>query len=176
MNLFEKTLESEVKYNGRILSVRKDRVLLPDGKEATREIVQHNGGVGVVAVTEDRKIILVKQFRKPTEEVLIEIPAGKLEINEDPEACAIRELEEETGKIPKSIKLLTKFYPSPGYSSEILYIYFSDKLENGRINLDEGEHVETFEVTFEEAINMIKSGEIKDAKTIIGILLAKDHI
>jgi len=176
MNFYEKTIESEVKYKGRILSVRKDKVLLPDGKEATREIIQHNGGVGVVAITDEGKILLIKQFRKPTEEVLIEIPAGKLEINEDPEACATRELEEETGKIPKSIKLLTKFYPSPGYSSEILYIYFSDQLENGKVNLDEGEHVETFEVTLEEALNMIKSGEIKDAKTIIGILLAKDYI
>ncbi|SEF82699.1 ADP-ribose pyrophosphatase [Caloramator fervidus] len=176
MNLYEKTISSEQKYNGKIIKVRQDFVLLPNGKQTTREVVEHNGGVGIVAVTNEKNIILIRQFRKPAEEVLIEIPAGKLEKGEEPEKCAARELEEETGKVPKSLKLLTKFYPSPGYSSEVLYIYYSDDLQDGKVNLDEGENVEVFEVSIDKALEMIKEGEIKDAKTIIGILLAKNYI
>ncbi|KRQ86816.1 ADP-ribose pyrophosphatase [Caloramator mitchellensis] len=176
MQFFEKTIEKEYIYNGRILNLRRDKVLLPDDKIGNREIIEHNGGVGIVAITKDKKVILIRQFRKPTEEVLIEIPAGKLEKGEKPLDCAIRELEEETGKIPKSLRLLTRFYPSPGYSSEILYIYFCDEYEEGKVNLDEGEHLEAFEISIDEAINLINSGQIKDAKTIIGILMVKELI
>lgn len=174
MNFSEDTIKSEYIFKGRVITLRKDEVRLFNGSTSTREIIEHNGGVGVVAVNEKNEITLVKQYRKPYEEVIIEIPAGKLEKGEEPIDCAIRELEEETGNIAQEVQLLNIIYPSPGYSSEKLYIYFCKKMESGTVHLDEDENVETFEIPFEEAVEMIKNGQIKDAKTVVGILMVKD--
>lgn len=176
MNFEEKTIAREYKYQGRIFSIRTDKVLLPNGKESTRDILEHNGGVGIVALDGDGKLILIKQFRKPYDEVIVEIPAGKIEKGEDPLECGIRELEEETGYKPLGMEKLTVMYPSPGYSNEKIYIYFSGKTALGHTNFDPDENIETLHVSFEEAIDMIQDGTIKDAKTAIGILLAEKHV
>ena len=172
----EKTLSSEKIYNGKIINVRVDTVELPEHKYQKREIVEHNGGVTVAAYTENKKILIVKQFRKPAEDVLWELPAGKLEFGEDPKSCAIRELKEETGYQAANVKHLSSFYTSPGFCTEIIHLFMATDLTKGELQLDEDEYVECFEFTFEEAISMIKSGQIKDSKSITGILLLKEMI
>jgi ADP-ribose pyrophosphatase len=171
----EKTLEREYVYKGKVVNLRCDNVLLHNGNTSIREVVEHNGGVAIVAM-KDNKIILVKQFRKPYEEVLLEIPAGKLEKNEEPYECAIRELEEETGFIPQDLKLLNIVYTSPGFANEKIHIYYCCKLIEGRVNPDEDENIEVEYYSVDEAEGMIASGQIRDAKTIIGILMAKKYI
>lgn len=172
----EKTLSSEKIYNGKIINVRVDTVELPEHKYQKREIVEHSGGVTIAAYTENKKILLVKQFRKPAEEVLWELPAGKLEFGEDPKTCAIRELKEETGYEALNVKHLNSFYTSPGFCTEIIHLFMATEMTKGEVNLDDGEYVEFFEIDMQEAINMIKTGQIKDSKTITGILLLKELI
>ena len=116
----EKTVSSEKVFEGRIIDVRVETVEFPDGKTAYRELVDHPGGVGVIALTDEGKIIMVKQYRKPIEKDIWEIPAGKLDKGEDPKACGIRELEEETGYTAKEIISLGYFYPSPGFANEVM--------------------------------------------------------
>lgn len=176
MNFEERTIESEYLYRGKVITLRKDKIEQHDGKQYIREIVEHNGGVGIVAITPERKLILVSQFRKPFNEVLMEIPAGKLEINEEPYSCGVRELEEETGYKPIKLELMTTIYPSPGFLSEKLYIYFCNNMVKGEINFDEGENLVSHYIDYEEALLKVYSGEIKDAKTVVGILMAKKYI
>ncbi len=170
--LFEKLVSSEKLYEGKVLSMRKDIVSLPNGKEAFREIVEHNGAVGVVAITDNDEIVLVKQFRAGIKEVTLELPAGKLEIGEDPLECGKRELQEETGYIAKSFEKLTQIATSPAILEEIIYIYLAQDLTIGSTNPDEDEFVETIVCSFDEAKEKIVNNEIIDAKTITGILLA----
>ncbi len=170
MTFEEKTMKCERIYEGRIINVRVDTVELPNKKYSKREIVEHPGAVGIIAITEDNKIMFVKQFRKPVEEVLLEIPAGKLEPMERPDKCAIRELEEETGFTTDRVEKILEFYTTPGFSNEILHIYLAENLKEGNINPDEDENIETIQLSIEDALNKIKTGEIKDAKTIIGVL------
>jgi ADP-ribose pyrophosphatase len=173
MSFIEKTVESEYLYRGKIINLRKDKIEQPDGKQFLREIVEHNGGVGIVAFDLEGNVILVTQYRKPFEEVLIEIPAGKLEKDEVPIECAAREMEEETGFKPIKLDLMTVVYPSPGFLTEKLYIYFCNQMQQGILNFDEGEHLTSQHIPYDKAIEMIHSGEIKDGKTIIGLLMAK---
>jgi len=170
MTFEEKTMKCERIYEGRIINVRVDTVELPNKKYSKREIVEHPGAVGIIPVTKDKKIILVKQFRKAVEEVLLEIPAGKIESQEDPYKCALRELEEETGFTADSVKKLSEFYTTPGFSNEVIHIYLAENLEVGSANLDEDENIEIVKLSVEEVLDKIQIGEIKDAKTIIGIL------
>ncbi len=170
MTMEEKTMKCERVYEGRIINVRVDTVELPDKKYSKREIVEHPGAVGIVPITSNKEIVLVKQFRKPVEGVLLEIPAGKIESEEEPAICAVRELEEETGFKTDNIQQLLKFYTTPGFSNEIIYIYIAEDLKEGTINPDEDENIETIKIPIEEALEKIKSGEIEDAKTIVGIL------
>lgn len=170
MTMEEKTMKCERVYEGRIINVRVDTVELPDKKYSKREIVEHPGAVGIVPITSNKEIVLVKQFRKPVEDVLLEIPAGKIESEEEPAICAVRELEEETGFKTDNIQQLLKFYTTPGFSNEIIYIYIAEDLKEGTINPDEDENIETIKIPIEEALEKIKSGEIEDAKTIVGIL------
>lgn len=176
MNFDEKTIESEYIYRGKIINLRKDKIEQFDGSHHYREIVEHNGGVGIVAIDKENRIILVSQFRKPFDEVLVEIPAGKLEKGEDPYDCAVRELEEETGFIPLKLELMTVMYTSPGFSNEKLYIYFCNSMAKGEINFDEGENIISQHMNYDEALQKVCSGEIKDAKTAVGILMAKNYI
>lgn len=176
MNFEEKTIDTEYIFKGKVINLRVDKVKIFNGNTPTREIIEHNGGVAIVAMDKDKKILLVKQFRKPFEDVLIEIPAGKLEKDELPENCASRELEEETGYKPTHIKFLFDIYPSPGFSNEKLYIYFTDNIVEGTLNPDEDENIEIMKVTYDEAVEMIYNGTIKDAKSIAGILGVRKYI
>lgn len=170
MRYFEKTLNSRRIFEGRVLNLRLDEVLLPNNNISTREVIEHNGGVAVVAIDSDDNIIMVKQFRKPYEKELLEIPAGKLSKNENPLDCGIRELEEETGYCAKEFISLGELYPSPGYCNEVLYLYFAKDLYEGKLNLDEDEFLHSEKIPFNNALEMIEKGEIKDAKTIVAIM------
>lgn len=166
----EKTLQSNYLYRGRIVNLRIDRVELPNGKESEREVIEHAGAVGIVPVTSDNKIILVKQFRKALDQEIIEIPAGKLDPGENPADCAHRELQEEIGFKPGKLDFMFSCYTSPGFSNEIVYIYVARDLQESKIKCDDDEFITTLEVSLQEALHMIKNGVIKDSKTISGIL------
>ena len=171
--LTEDTIGSQTIYSGKILRLRRDTVKIRDGKVAIREIVEHHGAVGIVAFTDEGKIILVKQFRKAANKELVEIPAGTLERGEEPIQCASRELEEETGYIASEIKPVLSFYLAPGYSTEIMHIFRANDLRKTRQRLEEDEAVELIEVELDEAISMVRRNEIEDAKTISSLLAAK---
>ncbi|MGI6648395.1 MAG: NUDIX domain-containing protein [Bacillota bacterium] len=170
MNLAEKTLSSEYVYQGRMINLRVDQVELPDGKSAQREIVEHPGAVAVVALTNNRELVMVRQYRKPIDKVILEIPAGKLNHNEDPEICAQRELLEETGYQAGQLSLIARYYTTPGFSDEVMYLYLARKLIELEQSPDEDEFIEMTRVPLATAQQMVLTGEIQDAKTIIGIL------
>lgn len=178
MDMIEKTLSSEYIYKGKILNLRRDKVEIPgaNGKTSTREVVEHKGAVAIVAIDSMGRVILEKQFRKAAEEILIEIPAGKLEGEEEPESCALRELEEETGFIPGNIRHLTTIYSSPGFTNEKIHIYMATDLTKGSVHPDEDERIDLIYVSLNEAIDMINNGDIRDAKTVVGILTAKQFL
>ena len=169
MKFKEKTLKKEYIYNGKILAVRKDQVLLPNGNSAIREVVEHSGGSAIYC-EKDGKILLVKQFRYPYKEELYEIPAGKLNEGETPEQTAIRELEEEGGIKAKSVEKLFDIYPTPAYTNEIIRIFKAKDFVEAQIKLDEDEFLTGEWIDKNVAKNMVNNGEIKDAKTIIAIL------
>ncbi|HZH93201.1 MAG TPA: NUDIX hydrolase [Tissierellaceae bacterium] len=169
MTYEEKTMKCDRIYEGKILNLRIDTVELPDKKYSKREIVEHPGGVAIVALTKDNRILLVRQYRKATDKVLLELPAGKLEVNEEPKETAIRELKEETGYTAEKLEYLLECYTSPGFSSEKIYLFFGDNLEQGDQELESGEFIDVESYTVEEVKKLVDRGEIMDAKTIIGI-------
>ena len=169
----EKTLKSEMVYRGKVLNLRRDEVMTVSGKPSIREIVEHGGGVALVAVTDKGKVIMERQFRKPLERVVLEIPAGKLEDGEDPLSAAGRELAEETGYRAEKIEYLTKYYPSVGYCQEALYMYLCTGLTKGQTDLDEDEAIDIYEYSFEELYDMIDRGELEDGKTMAVLLAAQ---
>lgn len=165
-----KVLKSEIKYHGKVFDHQVDEIQYDSGNVGIREIAVHPGGAVVIPVKDDGKIILVKQFRYPLQKTLIELPAGKLDKNEDPLKCAVRELEEETGYKAKSFVKLGAIYTAPGYCTEILHIYKAVGLIPGNHNREEGEQgMEILEFSLDEIKQKILSGEINDAKTIAGI-------
>ncbi|MBM7646221.1 ADP-ribose pyrophosphatase [Scopulibacillus daqui] len=167
--LNEKTIHSKTIYEGKIIKVRVDDVTLPNGGTSKREIVDHPGAVAVIALNSEGKLLLVKQFRKPLEKVIYEIPAGKLEPGEDPKQTALRELEEETGYKCKEMSHVVSFYTSPGFANELVHIYFTDSLIEGQKHLDEDEFLENIEVDLEAAVDMIRDQRIFDAKTVYAV-------
>jgi len=170
-NIFqEKTLSSTNIYRGKVINVCQYKVKLPDGRKTIREIVEHPGAVVILALTDDKKIVMIKQFRKPAEEVLWELPAGTIEPGEDLENCARRELEEETGYYPRKIKKIITFFSSPGFCNEKLTLFLAKDLEKRIKNEDADEFIKVQLITLEETLDMVKNNIIKDAKTIIGIL------
>jgi len=169
MNLFEKTLHKESIYKGAIIDLEVHDIELPDGQTSKRELVYHNGAVAVCAINPDNQVILVRQYRKPAEKALLEIPAGKLEINEERESAAKRELEEETGYIAENLELITEMYGSPGFSNEKISIYLAKDLKIGEMNLDDDEFIEIETYNIEEITVMLQNKEIEDAKTIIAL-------
>ncbi|MBI5972541.1 ADP-ribose diphosphatase [Staphylococcus caledonicus] len=178
MEFNEKTFDRTVIYNGKIIDLEIHDVELPDGNTSKRELVYHNGAVAVCAITPENEVLLVKQYRKPVEKPLLELPAGKLEEDEEREEAAKRELEEETGYIAKDLELITNMYGSPGFSNEKLTIYFADQLSEGTLNLDDDEFVELHKVPVKDIKALLDSNEIEDAKTIIGlqhVLLNYNH-
>lgn len=169
--LEEKTIQSEKIFSGKVISLQVDDVMLPNGNTSKREIVKHPGAVAVIALTEENKIVMVEQFRKPLERTIIEIPAGKLEKGEEPAHSAKRELEEETGYDCKQLEWLISFYTSPGFADEIVHLYVAKGLfkKENALGLDEDEFVNVVELTLSEALQYIKEQKIYDAKTAYAI-------
>jgi ADP-ribose pyrophosphatase len=172
-NLEEKTLTSEKIYKGKIIDLQVDKVSLPDGGTSYREIVKHPGAVAIMAITNEQKLVLVRQYRKALEKTIYEIPAGKLDIDEEPKICAKRELQEETGYSANTWKKLVGFYTSPGFADEFIHLYEASQLTLGETSPDEDEFVERVELTWDECLDKISSGEICDAKTVHAITLWK---
>ena len=168
MDLTEKTISKNYVFKGKIINVRHDDALLPNGAPCKREIVEHSGGACVLYAKEG-KILFVRQYRYAYGEVLWEIPAGKLNAGEDPKEAAGRELEEEAGIRAGKIELLYAVYPSPGYNNEVIYIYEATEGVQVDCHLDEDEFLEVEYVPVEKVKEMLKSGEIKDGKTIIAL-------
>jgi len=169
----EKTLASELIYNGKIIDVYKDEVELSDGKKSIREVVRHNGGVVILALKNDDTILMVNQYRYPIAQISLELPAGKLEKGEDPFKAAQRELEEETGYIAEIWTNLGYIQTSIGFCDEKLYLYLAEKLTYTKPNPDEGEILKISEYKLSEVTEMIKKGHITDAKTICSMFKAK---
>jgi ADP-ribose pyrophosphatase len=167
----EKTLSSEMIYMGKILNLRRDIVTTKGGRESSREIVEHNGGVVIAALTDDNKIPMVRQYRKAAEKAVLEIPAGKLEAGEDPTEAALRELKEETGFSAANIRKISAAYSSIGYSTEILHFYMATELTPGDTDFDEGEAIDVELMDIEILRGMAARGELEDQKTICAILL-----
>ena len=172
MDMTEKMLESREVYRGRILRVREDKVLLPNGKTGTREVVEHPGGVGILALDGD-EVLLVKQFRFAFSRVLTEIPAGKREKGEEPFVTAQRELKEEIGAEAAEWTELGALIASPGCYGETLYLYLACGLTFGETHPDEDEFLEVVRVPFDEAAAMCMDGRLTDAKTVAAILKAR---
>lgn len=170
MKLYEKTRSSDTKFEGRIIKVLLDEVELENGKTAKREVVCHNGGVCVAALTEKDEILLVRQFRYPYKEVLLELPAGKLEKGEDPFEAVKREQMEETGTAGEHYTFLGNLYPSPGYCGEIIRIWACRISEKGEMHLDEDEFLEVERIPLEKAVQMVLDNEVPDAKTQVAVL------
>jgi ADP-ribose pyrophosphatase len=174
--LSEKQVKSERLYKGTLLGLRRDTVQLPNGKKTTREIVEHPGAVAVVAITKDKELILIRQFRKPTEQVLIEIPAGVPKKDEKGEKTAVRELEEETGFCARKVRKIWEGFVSPGYSDELIRFYLAEDMHRVKTQLDEDEFIEVDLVDIDACVDMLKNGKIRDNKTMIGIVIAEKYL
>ena len=172
MSKIEKQLASELVYNGRVFRVTKDEILCPNGQQSIREIVHHRGGVAILFKADD-KFIFEKQYRYALGEEIIEMPAGKLEAGETPLEAAKRELLEETGYRPLEMVHLGDSYPTPGYSSEIIHLYYCPKAVKEERHLDSDENIELIYLSLEEIEQMIQEGKIKDSKTVASIYLYK---
>ena len=170
MDMTEKRLARQTVYEGKILHVHRDTVLLPNGAEAVREVAEHPGGVAVVAIDEDDCVLTVKQYRYVFSQVMEEIPAGKLEQGEGPDAAALRELREETGAAPERFTALGSIIVSPGCYGEVLYLYLAEGLHFGETSPDEDEFLDLVRTPFDTMVGRVLHGEIKDAKTVCGIL------
>jgi len=176
MKNIERTIKSDKIYQGKIINLRIDTVELPEQKYSKREIVEHPGAVAVIPITEDNKVVMVRQYRKSVEEYLLEVPAGKLEIGEEPLDCAGRELLEETGYKSENIEYLFKIYTSPGFSNETISIFVAKDLITDVAQPDEDEYIEIEKYDIDELIKMISEDKIKDAKTISAILYIKNYL
>ncbi len=170
MDMTEKKLSSKTIYDGKILHVRADTVLLPNGNTSVREVADHPGGVAIVAIDDDDNVLTVKQYRYVFSRVMEELPAGKLEPGEDPDEAALRELKEETGASPRRFMPLGELIVSPGCYGEVLHLYLALGLETGEQSPDEDEFLDVSRAPFETMLSRVLSGEIKDAKTVAGIL------
>ena len=169
-------VKRDVIYNGKIINVYNDLIKIEGTDvESRREIVNHNGGVCAVVKTKDNKIKFVRQYRYAFSEFTIEVPAGQIERGENADYTIIRELEEEVGAKVNSIEKIAVIYPSPGFSQEVLHLYYTDDYEECDKHFDFDEDLDSFELTYEEALEKIKKGEIKDAKTICVILMTRDR-
>lgn len=165
MEIFEKTVRKNYVYEGKIINVRRDDAEVMSGRAAVREVVEHNGGVCVAALTDENELIFVRQFRYPYMKVILELPAGKLEKGEDPFEAGKRELEEETGCIAAEYYDLGEFYPTPGYCGEIIHLYAASSLTKTQAHPDEDEFLEVEKIHIDKAVEMIMNNEIPDGKT-----------
>lgn len=176
MKLFEKTIEVENVYSGKILELTREKAELENGSVAYREVVHHSGGVCVVALTDKDEVLMVRQFRYPFKEVLLEVPAGKREKGEDPLQCGIRELKEECGAEAEKIIPLGRLYPTVAYDTEVIYMYLATGLSFGEQSLDDDEFLEVERIPLDEACRMVMEDKIPDSKTQLALLKAQKLI
>lgn len=169
-------IDSQVAFKGKVIDIKLDTISLPDGNTTKREVVLRGDATAVVPIDKDGNVVLVEQYRHPALSMVLEIPAGMLEEGEDPKECAIRELEEETSLIAKSITHMTTMYPAIGICTEKIHIYLAKDLEQGNFNFDDDEFIEVKKIPLEEAINLIYTGQIIDSKTIVGLLACKKYL
>lgn len=173
MELTEKTLESREIFRGRIVTLKVDKIELPDGHQSGREVVEHPGGVAVLPLDDQDMVTLVRQYRYPFGKVVTELPAGKLDGPEDHRDAALRELSEEVGLEPEELIYMGCLYASPGFCTEVLHMYLARGLKQGACHPDEGEFLERIQVPFDELVEQIMNNEISDAKTVAAVLKAK---
>ncbi len=171
----EKTLSSQLVFDGRAVRLRVDTVQVAGGRETTREIVEHSDCVAIIAVDADDNVLLVKQFRKAVEKELLEIPAGGIDAGEDAEAAVIREMREETGYLPQRVERLGGFYSTPGYGTEYLHLYLATDLTPSQLYAEDTENIELVRVPISQIPHLIASGDICDAKSIAGLLILLEH-
>ena len=176
MKLFEKTLEKKYIYRGKIINLRVDKAELPNGNSCIREVIEHPGGVTVAALTDEKELILVRQFRYPYSEEILELPAGRIEPGEDPLACGKRELQEEVGAAASNYIDLGKFYPTTGYCGEVIHLYAATGLNFTGQKLDEDEFLNIERIPLERVVKMIMSNEIRDGKTQAAVLKLYMHL
>ena len=172
MEFKEEMVSQETVYEGVIVNVRRDKARLMDGRITNREVVEHPGGVAVFAMDDQGRVALVRQYRYPMGEETLELPAGKLEPGEDPRDSGLRELAEETGLVPGTFEDMGCLYSSPGILAERIYLYFAKELTQGPTHPDDGEFVETVWLPYQDLVDKARRGEIKDGKTLVGILKA----
>ena len=170
MSHTEKTIDSTRIFEGKVVRLRRDTVELENGKQTFREVIDHPGGVSILAMDEEGKIFFVRQFRYPYQEAILELPAGKRSPGEDPLECGIRELKEETGAVAARVEPLGRLYPSPGYTDEIIYLFLATGLSFGDSHPDDDEFLEPERLPLEEAVRRVMDGELDDAKTQIAVL------
>ncbi len=166
-----KTLSSQLIYDGRVVKLRVDTVNIPGGRETRREVVEHIDCVAIVAIDTDDNLLLVKQFRKPVEKELLEIPAGGIEPGEDPVTTVRREMQEETGYLPQKVERLGGFYPAPGFCTEYLYLYLATDLTPSQLHAEDTESIKLTQVPISQIPSLITSGSICDAKSVAGLLI-----
>lgn len=174
MNYEEKTINSTCIYKGKVINLKVDDVVLPNGKTVKREIITHCGAVGIVAVDENNNTYLVNQFRKAAEREFLEIPAGKIDPGEAPAECAKRELKEETGFASDDLTSLGSIYVSPGYCNEVIHLFLAQNLKKGELSLDEDEFLHTVCIPFKEALELALNGKMSDAKSVVALLRANE--
>ncbi|MQG48574.1 MAG: NUDIX hydrolase [SAR202 cluster bacterium] len=172
-SLSEPTIDTRRIYEGSIINVRVDTVRMPNGISARREVVEHSPAVCIVPVDENGNVILVRQYRKPAEEALLEVPAGGVEEGEVSEEAVLRELQEEIGYTAGKLVHLSSFWVAPGWATEFMHAYLATELSPSRLDADEDENIQVVRVPFDDAVAMFKTGEIQDGKTIASLLLAK---
>lgn len=172
MNLIEKPLDRQILYDGKIVRLRRDTALLPNGTHALREVVEHTDGVAIVAIDDQNRVLLVRQYRYPLEQTLLEIPAGKLEMGEDHRPAAMRELSEETGVTAGKLTYLGFVYGSPGFCNEAVHLYLAENLQEGTPHPDEDEFLQLERIPLQELVQMTLDGTLTDGKTVAGVLRA----
>jgi ADP-ribose pyrophosphatase len=169
-------LATERVYRGKILQVDRDRVRLPNGRETTLEMVRHPGAAAVVPLESDGRVVLIRQYRWAAAGTILEVPAGKLDPGEDPADCARREVEEETARRPGRLDRLGTIFTTPGFTDEVIHLYLARDLQTGRQRLDHDELIEVVPVPFDEVTGMTLRGEIRDAKSLCALLLAREFL
>ena len=172
-SLAELTIGTKRIYEGNIINVRVDTVRMPSGRDATREIVEHSHAVCIVPIDNEGNVVLVRQYRKPAEDALLEVPAGGVEDGEISEEAVLRELQEEIGYTAAHLEPLSSFWVAPGWATEYMHAYLATGLRESRLDGDEDENIEVVRLRFDEAVSMLKTGEINDGKTIAALLLAQ---
>ncbi len=173
--LIETFVSKKTIWRGRAVNFDVDTVRLPDGKLATREYISHPGAVGVVPFLDKDTIVMVRQYRHPVGEVTLELPAGKIDPSESILSCIKRELAEETGFTATKFTPLIKYWPTPAFANEVLHLYTATGLKPGKVNADEDEFIETVILPFKKAVAMVRSGKIRDSKTVVGLLACASY-